>query len=443
MVLCLIAALLIYLHLRMVKARHAIIAVAVLLCSPAYFHISRITFGHAPGFLLLAGGYLLYTFARSRGYAPLCVAAGAIAASSAYAYPGFLIAAPVFLGCVLIAEVFMTLRLKTRWIFPIALGIGAAIAYAPVVWEAVRNPRFLERFEQKAEQVEVGSQGLMSLDRIVNAIQNYPKYFSFEYLFRVGESGLPESHFLRHSVVGVGLLPWVFLILVPLGIAGLWFSQNRLLVRAALPMVMLAFTFPIPDSLTTDFSTPPYTFASAFGLLSVPFMSALAFSTIEEWADSVSDSVSMNKERVTRACFGTLSFLLLIPATVFVFSTYQAYPWHSSGFWGWQIGMDQVTEYYEMHRAEYDELMIQWTMDRPETLIEFYAQDPDLVETVTRGLPDPASTPTPGTLYVVSGPTYERGFDPDIWKIQQIIRNPDGSIAFVLVSSLPSLVDYP
>src|SRR5699024_135697 len=115
------------------------------------------------------------------------------------------------------------------------------------------------------------------------------KYFSFDFLFQKGESGLPEAVFTRHSVVGTGLIPWIMLALLPTALLALPYLRNRQLVRTALPGCALACAYPIPDALTTVPTMAPYAFSSGFGLLAVPFVAALGLSLIHQVTTDITE----------------------------------------------------------------------------------------------------------------------------------------------------------
>lgn len=136
-----------YLTFRHLNVAPPWLPVLILALTPIDIHMSRINFGHAPSLFLLALGYHLYLRGRdARRIVP--VIGGAITMGlSAYGYPGFYIATPVFLGVVLVTELtFERFRLgRVKLLFTL-IG-GALICLLPNFYRGTTDPEYSKRFD--------------------------------------------------------------------------------------------------------------------------------------------------------------------------------------------------------------------------------------------------------------------------------------------------------
>lgn len=425
--------------------------VVIFALTPIVIHISRINFGHAPSLFLIALGYSLYLRGRDARRIWLVIAGGVAIGASAYAYPGFYIATPVFLGIVVVTELYF-LRFRLCYARMLIAFAGVALlCIAPIIYRGLTDPAFLQRFTDKDQ----AGYGLVSTERAEAMIQNYPKYYSFEFLFERGDWGLPGSFIQRHSVEGAGLVSWTILPLFLLGLLGFITrgrggagSPDR---RAFAPFVALAFLVPLPDLITTAASRPPYTFAMFTGALVIPFVAAFGLATLERRrdsgiarADTAADANLTSRlessgqadplwsiwMEVTSARFITV--MIVVSAFFFVFSTYARYPLVSSGFWGWQAGPREMIGYYLDHRAEYDTFSMEGTFNEPAIFLDFYIDDPDARQRASIGTPgnlDPARR----QLFGVSRETFETDLSAADWTILETVSYPNDDIAFYLI----------
>lgn len=412
------------------------IAPLVFLLSPLTIHLGRINFGHAPSLFMIALGYSLYVKGREQGLRGLCGLGGVLLGASAYGYPGFYVAAPLFTCLVIALELpWAAKRTHDAWSLA-SMIVGFVAAFSPIVFESQTNPLFMERFRQK----DGAGIPLLSFERIQNAIQSYPKYFEFDYLFVNGEIEQRGAFILRHSVTGAGLLPLVALPLIAVGIVRLIGSPDRGSDRAFYPFLALALAAPIPDLLTTTPDNPPYTFSLATGMLCVPFLVAIGVDTLHRDLLLVrNDQRWAHTARRIPSCVlpGILVCWLLLTSSVFVFSTYPAYALTASGPLGWQAGPRDMVAYYIAHGDEFSSLEIEaGRFNQTGTLVDFYVDDPTVRETIHIGLPDLERPVAPSRLLSISAQTFEQLTNQDTWVVVHTVRYPNDEVAFYLVHYL-------
>lgn len=432
-----------YLTFRHLRHRTPWLPVLIFALTPIVIHISRVNFGHAPSLFLIALGYFLYLRSRDAGRMVLAIGGGIALGISAYGYPGFYIATPVFLGVVVVSEL---LFLRRRWGDATALvaWAGAALlCIAPIVYRGLTDPEFSKRFEDKDQ----AAYGLISSARAESMIQNYPKYYSFDFLFRSGDWGLPGSFIQRHSVEGSGLLSWPSLPLLALGLLAFVLLGRGARMRAYAPFVALVFLVPMPDLMTTSVSQPPYTFAMFTGALVIPFVAAIGLATLDRARDAAGERNSgdhpaplseppradpLRSIWIQMISVRFITAMIVVSAFFFVFSTYARYPLVSSGFWGWQSGPREMIGYYLDHRAAYDAFVMQGTFNEPAIFLDFYIEDRSARASAsigdTRDL-DPARR----QLFGVSGETFETDLSAADWTIVETIPYPNDEIAFYLI----------
>lgn len=416
---------------RLLRLRSPWLPALIFILSPVVIHIGRINFGHAPSIFLLASGYALLLRATASHRMPTAIGAGVCLGLAAYGYPGFYVAVPLFISILAGSELIHAWRTREPISTTMVAILTAILCYSPILFEARTNPDFSKRFQMK-DRVPGG---LLSIDRLTNMIENYPKYYSLDVLFRKGESGLPNAFILRHSVTGAGLLPWIALPLIVMGILALVLTSWTANKRPFLPFLFLAVLFPLPDLLTTDWKTPPYTFTAYTGILCIPFLVAFGLKTIDSrrqaHASSASESLAIRLLHPT-----TITAILLVSSFFFVFSTYALYPKTSSGIWGWQSGPKDMVGYFVQHERQFSGLTIEGAFNDPSTLIDFYTinDDPSLRDRIAVGNAADLTTFDPACLYGVTAQTFRNRLNPNDWDIRNTVLYPDGSAAFYLVT---------
>lgn len=440
--------------------------VLIFALSPITIHMSRIAFGHAPSLFLLALGHLLYLRGRDGPRWGWVSLGGVAIGASAYGYPGFYVATPLFLTVLCLSELaFILVRRKRARVdgrearpkvtdgspegtaapeqreatgaSPTTLAAfvaGALVTLAPIVHRARTDPDFSKRFDAK----DTARSGLFSVERAESMIENYPKYFSLDFLFRNGDWGLPNAFIQRHSVAGAGLLAWIALPLLLLGLLAFVTCRRGKAARAVAPFMVIAFLVPVPDLITTTSDQPPYTFAMFTGALVVPFVTAFGLATLDRARPAIADTAGPGDGNplrpilalVTSRC--AITAVVAIAAFFFVFSDYARYPEVSSGFWGWQAGPQEMTAYYVEHREDYDAFVMEGAFNEPAIFLDFYLDDPALRATASIGGTD-AFDPARRQLFGVSRETFERDLDPDAWTIRETVRYPNDEVAFYLI----------
>ncbi len=418
--------------------------VVIFALTPIVIHISRVNFGHAPSLFLLALGYLLYLQGRDARRIWLVIGGGVAIGLSAYGYPGFYIATPVFLGIVVLTEL-VFLRFRPRQAKALVALAGAALlCIVPIVYRGLTDPEFSKRFDDKDQ----AGYGLVSSERAEAMIQNYPKYYSFEFLFERGDWGLPGSFIQRHSVEGAGLLSWTILPFLLLGLLAFVTLRHGHQKRAFAPFVVLAFLVPVPDLLTTAVSRPPYTFAMFTGALVLPFVAAYGLATLErDQASRIGTAADANPAlpsesseradplwsvwmRVTSVRF--ITAMIVVSAFFFVFSTYSRYPLVSSGFWGWQAGPRAMIGYYLDHEAEYDGFSMEGTFNEPAIFLDFYIDDMSARDRASIGNTENLD-PARRQLFGISRESFETELNAEEWTILETVPYPNGEVGFYLI----------
>ena len=110
--------------------------------------------------------------------------AGLFIGVSMYGYGAYYVAAPIILGSLVFGEIashgsgFRAYRLT-------ALDLGFGLTVIPIVYRVLMDDQFSKRFKEKQGRSTDDSVGA----RFHNIADNYSKYFSFDYLFRLGETG--------------------------------------------------------------------------------------------------------------------------------------------------------------------------------------------------------------------------------------------------------------
>ncbi len=430
----------VWMTMRRIGLRAPWIAVLAFALSPIVVHIDRLNFGHAPGLFLISVGYFVWVGSVQRNRPGMAVVAGLLIGMSAYAYPGFFVATPLFLLVVVFSELICFRFRLGAWQLGCPFVLGGIVAYLPVVLEWFTNPVFATRFEQK----DRADYGLFSFDRLDMMIQNYPKYFGIRFLFLQGDWGWPTSSIQRHSVMGAGLLSIWVLPLLLLGVAGIACNRDRQRSRTLLPFLLLIPCIPAPDLITTQWSLSPYTYAMFTGILAVPFLTASGVDVLVDahaWvlqrASRRGGSVSAGDWRINRilgaiSSPATWGAIVVTAGCVFVFSAYAHYPMVSSGYWGWQAGPREMARYYRNHRGEFDEFVMEGTFNQPATLLDFYVQDSSLRNTMKIGGIDQYVSGK-HQLFGVTEATYAT-LDPSEWRIVHTVSYPNGDIAFRMVT---------
>ncbi len=424
------------------KASTPWLPVLIFALSPIVIHLSRVNFGHTPSLFLIASGYGLYLLGKARRGIVLSALGGAAIGLSAYGYPGFYLATALFVAALAVSEL-VAVRFRLRQTKNLAaLVVAAVICFVPIAHQAWTSPDFAKRFDDK----DTAGYGLVSLDRAESMIQNVPKYYGYDFLFTLGETGLPGSFILRHSVSGAGLLSRIAIPFLLLGILTFLLVRGGPAKRAFAPFFVLIFLYPLPDLITTRTGSAPYAFSVFTAALLVPFVIAYGLEVLamhraaREHAERDAPP-GLDRSDPLRSLWSRLISVRVITLAVviagffFVFATYAAYPLTSSGYWGWQGGPRDMIGYYLDRDEDYDAFFMEGAFNQGPVFLDFYIDDPAIRDKAHIGGVEEID-PSQRQLFGFRRETWE---DPanegplSAFTILETVTYPDGTDAFYLV----------
>lgn len=408
------------------------VGVAAFALSPTAIHIARITFGHAGSFAVMALGLYAYTVGRERRSTPRMILAGILLGISVYGYAAYYFATPLLMVTLTVGELItngLGPRRWGRWRSWAIASLTCLVVWIPVVYRALTNPAFADRFRSKQESADIT--GGWSFDRVQAMLHEYPKYFSFDFLFRYGDN----SGILRHTVVGAGLFPWIVLPLVILGAIAVIFHRRGTAKVIGIAALGTTILMPLPDLPTTAPNASPYAFSVYPMLIGVPILGAFAVAMLSRWIGGT--QVRSIRQSLVPV---TLTVAILLGAWSFYRGPYADYPNVSAGYYGWQFGPGPAIEFFVDHRDEYDRFYLNSDYNGALVFPPFYlADDPDMAARTALGSPHEfpvtgdrvlfAEKPERWALYVDSQSALRR-----YSKLVGIISYPDGTPALLLIS---------
>jgi len=288
--------------------------------------------------------------------------AGLLFSISSYGYGSFALTTPLFVTAMIITEVLYNRLSFKKYSAILLVIIGLCIGYLPIFHQIATNPKYLQRINEK----NVDKSSLISLDKTISIIKNYPKYYNPEFLFIKGEIGMPGAFITRHSVPGNGEYFIVALALIALSLITL-FKKKDPQKRYILAPFIFFLLFPIPDALTTAANAPAYAFILFSSVIALPFMVCYGF-------QALGFGIKNNKSwlRYLYKILFSLILLLFIIESFNFFRNYQKYPLYSSNYWGWQWGFGDIIKYYQSVNNEYDDLYIAPLANGAEIFLPFY-----------------------------------------------------------------------
>jgi hypothetical protein len=398
--------------------------------SPVYIHFARINFGQSPSILCVAIGLYCYAIAKDETSWKWPAAAGSSIALSAYGNGAFYLAGPVILASLGIGEFVVNRFAYRRYRDLLFAGTAAIACWVPVLVRWKTDPNFMRRFHDKT-----GSEGsIVSVDRLHAIVENYGRYFSLDYLFFKGESGLPGGYVLRHSVPGAGELQYLLLPLILLGIVGVVTiadSKTRLFGSMGIALAML---YPIPDAIATPKTSPPYTVTAMATMFFVPILAALGAHRLITWLQGREISIILRP----RISSGILLGLALAAGASFFTGPYANYPNVAAGYYGWQFGPRQAVDDFKKYRNDYDRYQMDGDFNEAYIFLDFYMHDDSVLrsKTMIGGLV--LADLRDHELLAVRAEKYDALMESnDILrpyvKIKDIIYYPDGEIAMYVL----------
>ncbi|HRA48450.1 MAG TPA: hypothetical protein PK819_10330, partial [Thermomicrobiales bacterium] len=404
--------------------------------TPITIHFSRVQFGQTGSLFCVAAGLYAWARAREAGSTPWAIGSGLLLGASMYGGGAYYVAAPIFLFALIVGEV-VARRTNFRGYRATLFGIiGFAITTIPIIYRASTDPAFLERMREKqGDQVN----GLALSERISHVLDNYSKYFSFEYLFRVGETGMPGGFNLRHSVPGAGELSWIVLPLVLLGIVAIFRVKDEASRVFGVAGLVILILYPVPDALTSNLNDPPYSVTVWVTLIFIPLLAGLGM----HWLTGIVVRRAQGREWAgALAALGILA-LVLLGGFRFWDGPYRDYPNVSAEYYGWQFGAGPSIALFEQHPG-YDRYFLDGDFNAAFIFPHFYlADNPEMLAKTATGWPSYLSDSQHRDLYSIRADRYNALVQSnDIMrryvKLIDIIRYPNGQIAMYLVEIGPT-----
>lgn len=405
------------------------IGVLVFAFSPIFLHLSRVNFALSPSFFCTAAG--LYCFVRAKQPSSLtwAVLTGIAFGLSIYGNAAYYLATPVVILGLLIGELLINRGAWRRYVSSVSMLITIGILGIPVLLKVFTDDEFMRRFNDK----QYSDAPLLSWDRLSTISDNYGKYFSADFLFVKGESGMPGGFISRHSVAGAGELPWIALPLVIAGVIAIFRCKEPNGRAMGITGLVTLLLYPLPDVLSTSTLNPPYTLAVFPTLIFVPLLSALGI----HWIVS-----ELRNRKVPAALARAVPMALLILVVVgglrFYRGPYADYPLVSAEYYGWQYGPEQAIARFKDYDPIYDRYFLDGDFNEAYIFLDFYLiDDPELRARTAIGGFEVANL-SRHDLYAVRKERFTRLLESDerikgYAKVVDVIYYPDGEIAMFLV----------
>jgi 4-amino-4-deoxy-L-arabinose transferase-like glycosyltransferase len=433
------AILLLILMVRRMKWRYGELAVIAFAFTPIYIHLARIQFGHGPSVFCVSAGLYCWVRSHQTGSARWGVGSGLLIGASMYGAPSYYIAAPLILGALILGDVVVR-RLDWRAYRPtLFAALGFAITVAGVVIKALTDDKFIRRFREK----QGAARSEPVTDRLSDILHSFGKYFDSDYLFRVGETGLPGGWNMRHSVPGAGELTWIVLPIVVAGIVAIFRIKDSLTKALGVAGLVILLLFPLPDAITTTSKNPPYSVSVFSMLIFIPILGAIGMHWLSGLFAGRSFSVYWREWILP---IGTLA-IVLIGAWNFWDGPYRNYPNVSYGYYGWQFGSSQAFDAFKEHPG-YDRYIFDGDFNAAYIFRDFYlADDPALRAKTLTGWPTRLADGKHRDLYAVRAERADRIFHSQdsmrrYMKLIDVIYYPDGTVAMFLIEYDPSEPHY-
>ncbi len=272
------------------------------------------------------------------------------------------------------------------------------------------------------------------LGRIELYVQRYLSHFTYQYLFKSGD---PNPKFSSQYTGQFYLIEGLLLVA-----GALSFVRNK--SRFNLLILSWALLAPIPASITGGASEAPHAARSMFVMGSWQIIGSLGFFSILGLIRSI------NMRKIYSV---TILIILFLSTFLYLKSYYLEYaPKYA---FEWIYGMKQSVEYIQKHQ-EYEKVYITDNRAQPYIFYLFYLKYPqpefmkervlntsnsksyNLVTSFGKyhfGDWDPIeSEPIFGVLYIVSPSQYDGLRHKSKFNLQKPIKNPDGTVAFYIVS---------
>lgn len=251
--------------------KNKLMSLLILTLFPIFLHQMRLGFGMAETYVVWSLAiYFTIRMRKRPTYFRQMLAAFLVGFCFFGQTSSILITIPIFVGLLFtsyfIEDIERKLSLKSILKKYIAFFITLLLVISPVFIQIQFYPGYFERLEQKSGQ----NRDLTLEENFLRVAESFPKYFDPEYLFVKGEYEIPNAFITRHSLTGMGILNPIILLLVLIGLVGL-FLQNYEQKYFVVSLIALLF-YPLPDLLTTKVEQAPYTYSATMLLIVLPFI---------------------------------------------------------------------------------------------------------------------------------------------------------------------------
>jgi hypothetical protein len=201
----------------------------------------------------------------------------------------------------------------------------------------------------------------VSYKKIKEILTNYPKYYSYDFLFKKATVDLGDF-VSRHSIRGNGIFLQISSALLLLSFIGLIFDKDKKKYKL-IPFFILFFLYSIPDLITTKNNVPPYTFSLFTIIYFLPFLSAYGLDFLIRF---------LSKDKMFKNIVIYAIFIILVFQIGQFLNNYNKYPLYSSDYWGWQYGPKEIIKYFIKEKNNYDEFYMTGSFNQPISLLNFY-----------------------------------------------------------------------
>ncbi|MGN6031718.1 MAG: ArnT family glycosyltransferase [Thermomicrobiales bacterium] len=421
---------------RRLGLRNGWVGVLAFALSPLVIHMARFNMAHPIGFMMTVLGVAVYAVARDRRSIGLSLLGGALIGIAAYANPVWYIVVPAIFASLGVGELVVNGLAPIRWRSYVLAAVGALLSWIPLFHRMLTDDNFFDRFTQKQGS---GAASFTSWTRWQEMLSEYPKYFSFDFLFR----SVPDGGNLRHAVPGAGVFSLILLPLFLLGVVAVVTERRGTAKVIGIGAIMMTVLFPVADLPTTVPQAPPYTFSIFPMLLGVPIVCAFGVALASRWIGG------MNPRAWRQGIVPVaLSAIILFGGWAFYRGPYADYGRDAGGYYGWQFGPGEAIAAFKADNFQHDHYYLDSDFNGAYVFLDFYlAEDPELAAVTSLGAPHERAI-SGSSLYAVRVNRWNDLVDPNspirrYARLVGVIDYPDGTPALYLISISPQNTPTP
>ena len=401
----------------------ALISAFLVAISPWHVHMSRVAFEGI--YLTLFQTTGVWLLLKKNYYA-----GAAILGLSFYAYhPAILQSTGLFLGILL----FILKEISWR-----QRGISVLIFLVTLIpfFHGIKTNISLSRLSQvsiaKNKDTDIK-------EKAGQFLGNYLAHFSHEFLFSKGDIGMPKQFITRHSIQDMGeLYQWqsVFLLF---GVISLLRRTSRTTL-----FLLLGWFFLYPFGSALTFDAGPQATRSIMGVIPFQVLTAIGvYWTYAQTTHFVNERFSGKQIILTVKIYIITLFTatIVFSTGMFLYRFFVQYPLYAADFWGWQFGARQVVSSFMSHATQYDAVYVQPEFNSPEIFFSFF--DPETTcGNCHVGWMHEKINPNIRQLFAVTPAVFLKEREIIISRSGTLrttgyVYYPDGTVAFLLVESLP------